>query len=150
MIVKIRFVWSGTPWEAFSPMTLFVGRWLRLIGKNEMKMIIVTKHGMSFDHFHFHGSGGLILWYNLRLWHIMMKPVMPHNPTLIPGAANQRRQRRRQRRQFPARLFPSHRLRSPRGKHPRRREGRAPVWGGQIFQNHINETSYESFNKNMS
>ena len=24
-----------------------------------------------FDHFHFHGSGGLILWYDLRLWRIL-------------------------------------------------------------------------------
>ena len=26
-----------------------------------------------FHHFHFHGSGGLILWYYLRLWHMLAK-----------------------------------------------------------------------------
>ena len=30
--------------------------------------MLISLFPTPFDHFHFHGSGGLILWYDLRLW----------------------------------------------------------------------------------
>ena len=31
--------------------------------------MLISLFPTPFDHFHFHMSGGLILWYDLRLWH---------------------------------------------------------------------------------
>ena len=35
------------------------------------QIMLISLFPTPFDHFHFHGSGGLILWYDLRLWRIL-------------------------------------------------------------------------------
>ena len=42
-----------------------VGRLSCFIG---FQIMLISLFPRPFDHFHFHGSGGLILWYDLRLW----------------------------------------------------------------------------------
>ena len=36
------------------------------------QILLISLFPTPFDHFHFHGSGGLILWYDLRLWHTVL------------------------------------------------------------------------------
>ena len=34
------------------------------------QIMLISLFPTPLDHFHFHGSGGLILWYDFRLWHM--------------------------------------------------------------------------------
>ena len=34
------------------------------------QIMLISLFPTPFDHFHFHRSGGLILWYDFRLWHM--------------------------------------------------------------------------------
>ena len=36
----------------------------------DIQIMLISLFPTPFDHFHFHGSGGLTLWYDLRLWHM--------------------------------------------------------------------------------
>ena len=36
------------------------------------QIVLISLFPTPFDHFHFHGSGGLILWYDFRLWHMYL------------------------------------------------------------------------------
>ena len=38
------------------------------------QIMLISLFPTPFDHFHFHRSGGLILWYDLRLWHSILDP----------------------------------------------------------------------------
>ena len=45
------------------------------------QIMLISLFPTPFDHFHFHRSGGLILWYDLRLWRSKLI-LVTHPPTL--------------------------------------------------------------------